>query len=263
MEKTIRHPLLGEVRYIKRLKCRTLRVSIHPARGIRVRVPFFVSYARAQAFVEEKAEQIARMMQRQRQRKAVSERQLGRGTEISTLGRSIRFEYSPAGRPDGPKIFRGAGRYEIRYPAGWGERPAAGTPQGEALKECYLQALRKEAREQLLPRVERWAGFLNAMTLRPPAGPPAASAGENPFRYNRVAFKNNRTNWGSCSARGNLNLNIHLAELPEELADFVIIHELCHLVHPNHGPQFHALVNAACGGREKELQKKLKGYRLD
>ena len=62
------------------------------------------------------------------------------------------------------------------------------------------------------------------------------------FSYGRVFIKHNSSNWGSCSARGNINLNLNLVRLPQLLCDHVILHELCHLRHPNHGPEFHALL---------------------
>ena len=62
------------------------------------------------------------------------------------------------------------------------------------------------------------------------------------FTYGRVAIKNNRTNWGSCSARNNINLNLHLMRLPEHLRDYVILHELCHLRYHDHGENFHRLL---------------------
>ena len=76
---------------------------------------------------------------------------------------------------------------------------------------------------------------------------------EDPFRYNRVAIKNNSSNWGSCSTLRNINLNMNLVRLPEELMDYVIAHELCHLVYPNHSSRFHALLNAITDGKEKAL----------
>ncbi|MBR5856677.1 MAG: M48 family metallopeptidase, partial [Bacteroidales bacterium] len=85
---------------------------------------------------------------------------------------------------------------------------------------------------------------------------------KEPFSYNAVFIKNNRSNWGSCSGKRNINLNLHLVALPNELMDFVIIHELCHLVHLNHSKEFHKLLDAACGNREKELNKKLRHYKL-
>ena len=62
------------------------------------------------------------------------------------------------------------------------------------------------------------------------------------FVYNRVTIKHNRSNWGSCSTRGNINLNLNLMRLPVLLADYVLLHELCHLRHPDHGGDFHALL---------------------
>ena len=85
---------------------------------------------------------------------------------------------------------------------------------------------------------------------------------EDPFRFRRVAIKNNRTNWGSCSTLRNINLNMYLVLLPTELMDYVIAHELCHLVYPNHSPRFHALLNAITDGKEKYLAARLNRYRF-
>lgn len=81
------------------------------------------------------------------------------------------------------------------------------------------------------------------------------------FRIRSIRLKRNRTNWGSCSSKGNINLNICLAKLPQELCDYVLLHELCHLVHMNHGKEFHALLESICPGH-LELQKKIKSYKL-
>lgn len=62
------------------------------------------------------------------------------------------------------------------------------------------------------------------------------------FTYNRVTIKHNATNWGSCSTKGNINLNLSIMRLPRVLQDYVLIHELCHLRHPDHGHGFHLLL---------------------
>lgn len=85
---------------------------------------------------------------------------------------------------------------------------------------------------------------------------------ESPFSYNRLFLKNNVSNWGSCSIKRNINLNVNLVNLPEHLIRYVILHELCHLVYMNHGTRFHALLDSVCGGKEKELAKQLRGYSL-
>ena len=81
------------------------------------------------------------------------------------------------------------------------------------------------------------------------------------FEYNSVRIKHNSSNWGSCSRKGNINLNLNLVRLPDELRDYVILHELCHLRHPNHGPQFHALLESLCPDHLAK-QRALRGYRL-
>ncbi|MBR5175659.1 MAG: M48 family metallopeptidase [Bacteroidales bacterium] len=78
------------------------------------------------------------------------------------------------------------------------------------------------------------------------------------FEYNQVRIKHNVSNWGSCSRKGNINLNLNLMRVPEDLRDYVLLHELCHLRHPNHGPEFHALLESICPdhrAKEKELRK--------
>jgi predicted metal-dependent hydrolase len=62
------------------------------------------------------------------------------------------------------------------------------------------------------------------------------------FKINRVAIKNTTTRWGSCSSKGNLNFNYKIIYLKPELADYLIVHELCHLGELNHSKKFWALV---------------------
>lgn len=62
------------------------------------------------------------------------------------------------------------------------------------------------------------------------------------FAYNRVAIRDQKSRWGSCSQKQNLNFNYRLVFLPTHLIDYVIVHELCHLKEFNHGPAFWALV---------------------
>ena len=62
------------------------------------------------------------------------------------------------------------------------------------------------------------------------------------FIYNRVAIKHNATNWGSCSTKSNINLNLNIVRLPAVLQDYILLHELCHLRHHDHGHAFHLLL---------------------
>ena len=84
------------------------------------------------------------------------------------------------------------------------------------------------------------------------------------FVYNRVALKHNATNWGSCSIKNNINLNINIVRLPLVLQDYILLHELCHLRHHDHGDGFHLLLEHLLTdnlmrrlGEEDELSKVL------
>lgn len=117
-----------------------------------------------------------------------------------------------------------------------------------ALGVTFLESRREWAREAL----ER-AGARNAdlpegediESLRAKAKaalPPrlAELAARYGFRYHRVTIKHNTSNWGSCSSKGNINLNLNLMRVPVPLQDYILLHELTHLHHADHGPRFHA-----------------------
>ena len=80
----------------------------------------------------------------------------------------------------------------------------------------------------------------------------AELAGRYGFTYNRVAIKHNSSNWGSCSAKNNINLNLNIVRLPEVLQDYILLHELCHLRHRNHGREFHGLLEQLLADNIKE-----------
>lgn len=90
-----------------------------------------------------------------------------------------------------------------------------------------IEAMRRQAKTELPPRL-------------------ATLAARYGFEYNRVTIKHNSTNWGSCSALSNINLNLNIVRLPAVLRDYVLLHELCHLRHRDHGHGFHLLLEHVC-----------------
>ncbi len=84
-------------------------------------------------------------------------------------------------------------------------------------------------------------------------------AGKHGFTYNRVFIRNQKTRWGSCSHKNNINLNMKIIHLPEELMDYVILHELAHTRFKNHNNNFWAELNRLVGNG-KGMASRLREY---
>jgi hypothetical protein len=87
-------------------------------------------------------------------------------------------------------------------------------------------------------------------------------AAEHCFTYNRVFIRNQKTRLGTCSNRNNISLNIKVSRLPEELMDYVILHELAHTRVKNHGNDFWMLMDKLVGnGKAKAASLRKFGIR--
>ncbi len=109
--------------------------------------------------------------------------------------------------------------------------------------KAQIEQMRRMAIEDLPPRIARLSH-------------------DTGMEYNRLSIRLTRSKWGSCSSRNDISLSLFLMILPEHLRDFVILHELCHTKHHNHSPRFHTLLDSLVGGRERELNRELRGYRI-
>jgi predicted metal-dependent hydrolase len=82
------------------------------------------------------------------------------------------------------------------------------------------------------------------------------------FNYNKISVRNQKTCWGSCSPKKNLSFNYKIIFLSEKMADYIMVHELCHLKEMNHSSRFWELV-AKSFPDYKEIRKKLGLIRFD
>ncbi len=88
---------------------------------------------------------------------------------------------------------------------------------------CVVQHMKKVARRIVEERIAHFNAFYQ-------------------FRYTAIHIRHQKTRWGSCSSAGVLSFNCALVALPQDLRDYIIVHELCHLWEMNHAPRFWALV---------------------
>lgn len=105
--------------------------------------------------------------------------------------------------------------------------------------------------EKLAIPLERPAFFNRAVARNLIVERVQTLAHKHGFTYKRVFVRNQKTRWGSCSQNNNINLNLHLVFLPDELRDYVILHELVHTRIKHHGPDFwRALEEEIPGARQ-------------
>ncbi|MFA9452496.1 MAG: M48 family metallopeptidase [Candidatus Aminicenantaceae bacterium] len=149
---------------------------------------------------------------------------------------SVCFAPSPRARRVSISV-RPPGRIRVAVPPGVSLRQAeAFVLNKRAWIQKHLERMRQEAagspdrlQERAAPDSETRAMLRHRVK---------ELAGLYGFTYNRIFIRCQRTRWGSCSGKNNLNLNLKLASLPEMLRDYVILHELMHTRIKNHGKNF-------------------------
>lgn len=112
----------------------------------------------------------------------------------------------------------------------------------EAVLKCYDKFYKNHAKNYLTPRVEHYSRIME-------------------LDFSEIKFRKMRSRWGSCSSMGVITLNIELIKIDKKLIDFIVVHELAHLVHMNHSKKFHSLVERYLPDA-KALNRELKAIRL-
>ncbi|MBX6353099.1 MAG: M48 family metallopeptidase [Thermoflavifilum sp.] len=192
-------------------RLRTLALEVTPS-GIRLRAPLRISLADLQAWAQQRQGWLEIAWQQQRQRHHTSGES---GTPWRWLGQLLPCQHQPG---------------DHRWHCQWdGQRLTVFSPAGVSQADVDRRIaawLRTQASALLRNRVADWAKRLQ-------------------MNYGQVRIKDQRTRWGSCSNRGNLNFNWRLVMAPEFVLDYVVVHELCHLREWNHSPRFWSLVEQA------------------
>lgn len=235
-EKIFEHKDFGKVRMIKSPRARRISISAKPFHPLRVSLPVFESFSRAERFLEDKERWIHKTLDKIRkledQYTVFSE-----ATPFHTHEHELRVERMDI---DIPKVSLKDKSIFVQIP----EKSDIQSPEIQDMIRWGIQAAwRKEARKYLPVR-------LNELSRK------------YQLPYNRVTIKNNKTRWGSCSQNNNINLSLHLMRLPDHLIDYILLHELAHTIHKNHGTRFWNSMEKICP-QAKSLDKEMRGYRLE
>ena len=226
---------IGEVSYRKSHKARRISIKIHSGGLVEAVLPYFVSYAQAERFVIKKKGWIIKHKEKYT-RSTAQDTCFLTTTQYKTRWHNLNIIPSSDDRIL-LKIL--SDQIQIAFPQ---HLSVQNRQIQDAIKYGIVETLRAEARQYIPERLKMLAEATG-------------------FTYNRVFLKNLKTLWGSCSSMNNINLNIHLMRLPTHLSDYVMIHELVHTVHKNHGLVFWGMVDKLVGNGKK-LARELQYYSI-
>ena len=236
MQRIINVEGVGEVVVSKRRNCQSMRLTLHPEKGLHLSIPFRVSYADAERFVFAHREWIFKTMKAQEQKGV--KRLFSPQSHFTCRSTTLRFATTDAQK----RILHA--KVE-NYVVTVFYNPELVDFNLDAvqdfIKKVLLASMRKEAETILYPRVDEISNRTG-------------------LKFHKVSIGTAHTRWGTCSSRDDIILSCRLLLLPDYLIDFIILHELCHIAHKNHGPKFHALLDKLSGGKEEQYDKELKKY---
>lgn len=199
-------------------RARRVRLVMRPGGALEVVAPHGVTLARVEAALHQHEGWILRTRERLARIAPVAPPEpLADGRALRFAGRTLHLRL----RTDAP-----TGRYRARLVD---DQLILSLPQAdETLARAALTRwYRRQAGAVIAERLAHWNAHYG-------------------YTWTRVAIKEQKTRWGSCSRRGALNFNWRLLLAPLAALDYVVVHELCHLAEPNHGPRFWALVEQTC-----------------
>ena len=233
-EKIIYIEKIGNVLFKHSERARHLNISVKPFSGVKVSIPIGMSYASAIRLAIQKTQWIKKHLEKMKEiesQQTIFDKNSGYCTKHHKLNL----------RKDDRKnisVRLSKGKINVIYP---NEFSSDSRDVQNAIRTGIERALKIEAKNYLPEKVKSLADKFK-------------------FNYNKLAIKNIKSRWGSCSGKNNINLSIHLMRLPEHLIDYVILHELVHTVHHNHSPRFWRVLENVTGGA-KQLDKELRKHR--
>ena len=222
----VQYEHIGIVTFSRNRRSKNIKLSVKPDKTVLVSFPYYASKKEVLRFVEKNREWIRKQQEKMDGRKTT----IDTDTEIKSKIYSIQFAVSEKGRVSK------AGRNLTVY-----------VPDFESddsrnyIEKCIAEVYRFEAKQLLPARLKKLAD-------------------RHGFSFNKITIRNNRRNWGSCSPKNNISLNLQMMKLPDELIDYILLHELVHTEIKNHSQAFWKRLDEVTGRRAKELARQVRKY---
>ncbi|HKI88695.1 MAG TPA: SprT family zinc-dependent metalloprotease [Draconibacterium sp.] len=217
---------IGTVTFSRNKRSKNIKISVKPDKTVMVSFPFFVSGKEVVAFVQKNEDWIKKQQQRFESKK----NRIDAGSEIKTKLHTLLFFQGEKN-----KVVSEGNRIKVFVTNFDAEEVQ------EYIEELITEIYRYEAKKLLPPRLYQLAG-------------------QHGFGYQKVTIRNNKRNWGSCSAKNNISLNLQMMKLPDELIDYILLHELVHTKIKNHGVEFWKRLDQLTGGNARQLAKQVKQF---
>jgi len=228
---------IGIVHFVKYKTAKSLKIILKPGCPVKITIPEHVSFNSAKEFLNSKKYWIKENLVKIKQKEEEKKFYLTETTELKTKYHVLKIVKHPENSykyrlKEGILEFFCPENIDIKSPIAQ-----------EAILWALTETLRHEAKKYLPERIK-------------------ILSEKHGFEYKKLFIKNLKSKWGSCSSENNINLNLHLMKLPDELIDYVILHELAHTKEKNHGKNFWCLMNKLVLDAKK-TDKDLKNYSVN
>ena len=204
MNLTFDKDLSIEVVRTKRRKTASIKVIDGLVQAI---VPDQLSDGRIEELIQKRTPWIRRKLREQSQAVTPRPKEYVSGESFTYLGRNYRL-----------KVLRGTDR-EVKLKGGYLEVGLPRKSKDGDIRNALIEWYEEHALERLTEKTNRYAGI---MGLSP----------------NSISVRDYKSRWGSCSSKGEISYNWRVIIAPHHIVDYVVVHELCHLKHPNHSPAY-------------------------
>jgi predicted metal-dependent hydrolase len=211
---------------------RSVSINISPDKGVVVRAPYGMSRARIDNFVIAKSDWVSSHLSKHE------------GYIMLNHGKS----YS-----EGEKHYYMGKQYTLRILP---SKRVSVVLSGEAIEIGVPDSADKKRLKAVL---NRWYSSQAKEYLATRVKSIISETVSHGFRPEKIIVRSTKSRWGSCSSKGTISLSSELIKLDEKFHDYIILHELCHLKHHNHGAGFYKLL-AELKPDYKELRKELRKY---